>query len=391
MDFRDKWEIVDESGVGEGGQGKVFQVIDKTKFNSEAIQAKVIRSIKALAVEYKNDVKRANYTNLKNSLLDIVKIEDPGNSYALKILHEPIVARDNKRAQIRIKNEIKAMSENIHPNLLNIIDFDPDGKWFVSNYHYKGSLSKNTNLFTGNFVGALNAIRPLIEGVAYLHSKGHVHRDIKPQNVFINTENDLVLGDFGLISFIDEEHTRISDEWENVGSRDWMPGWAMGMMIEDIKPTFDVFSLGKLLWAMISNTPILRLWYYDRDEFNLQKKFPNAPYIDLANRIFNTCIVQEEKDCLKDAKELLNEIDIIMNIINKNADFIHSDHQRYCKTCGLGKYELIADKEEAMVWSFGLKPRIGSNNTFKIFVCDHCGNAQLFFFKDHIDPKAWKD
>lgn len=390
MDFREKWEIVDERGIGEGGQGKVFRVIDKTKFNSENIQSKVIRSIRAIAIEHKNAVKKANYANLKNSLIDIIKIEDPTNSYALKILHEPIVARDDKRAQTRIKNEIKAMSDNNHPNLLKIIDFDTDGKWFVSDYHYKGSLNKNTNLFTGNFVSALNAIRPLVEGIAFLHSNGIVHRDIKPENVFINSANELILGDFGLVSFVDEKHTRISDTWDNVGTRDWMPGWAMGILIEELNYTFDIFSLGKLLWSMISDTPKLQLWYYTKDKFNLEKKFPNTPYIKFANEIFSKCIVEEEKDCLKNAQELLSEIDQVLSIIAKNADIINHGDDRPCKICGIGNYKLKANKDRDEVANFGIIPAIG-NNTFKIFVCNHCGNVQLFFFGDNFNPKAWSE
>ena len=31
-----------------------------------------------------------------------------------------------------------------------------------------------------------------------------------------------------------------------------MPGWAMGMRLDEVRPSFDVFGLGKLLWAMVS-------------------------------------------------------------------------------------------------------------------------------------------
>jgi len=45
----------------------------------------------------------------------------------------------------------------------------------------------------GNFVGALRAFRPLVEGVAKIHENGYVHRDIKPQNVFLSSEDELIL------------------------------------------------------------------------------------------------------------------------------------------------------------------------------------------------------
>ncbi len=105
----------------------------------------------------------------------------------------------------------------------------------------------------------MKAFRPLVEGVAKLHERGFVHRDIKPQNIFIDANGNLVLGDFGIVFFDDPAHTRLSATFENVGSRDWMPGWAYSVRIEAVKPAFDVFSLGKVLWAMISTKPVLPL------------------------------------------------------------------------------------------------------------------------------------
>jgi len=165
-----------------------------------------------------------------------------------------------------------------------------------------------------------------------------------------------------------------------------MPGWAMGMRIEDIKPTFDVFCLGKLLWAMVSNTPILQLWYYYKPQFNLEQMFPNAPYINLANKLFENCIVENEEDCLPDATSLLEEIDKIQTIIDRNADLIGDDIIRTCKVCGIGNYRLIIDKDSKPE-NIGINP-VG-NQTFKIFTCDNCSHIQFFHFPGNKIPPAW--
>ncbi|MGH9392880.1 MAG: hypothetical protein ACRD1E_01825 [Terriglobales bacterium] len=47
------------------------------------------------------------------------------------------------------------------------------------------------------------------------------------------------------------------------------------MRLDDVKPNFDVFSLGKLLWAMVSPKTRMRLWYHDAPEFSLKTAFPN--------------------------------------------------------------------------------------------------------------------
>ena len=87
---------------------------------------------------------------------------------------------------VRIKKEIAVMQENLHPNLLKVLDADPDSKWFVSKYYSNETLDKprNRDRFTGDLAKSLRALRPLVQGVSELHKRGIVHRDIKPQNIF---------------------------------------------------------------------------------------------------------------------------------------------------------------------------------------------------------------
>jgi serine/threonine protein kinase len=324
-----------------------------------------------------------------HAIIRLVEAEDPSHHGALKVLHEPRDARGPALAHERILREIGAMSVLKHPNLLQVIDQDLDGKWFVSQFYPRGTLQNNKQRFTGNFVGALRAFRGLVEGVCLVHEKGFVHRDIKPQNIFLDSEGNLVLGDFGLVFFTDPQHTRLSDTWENVGSRDWMPAWAMGMKIEDIRPSFDVFCLGKVLWAMVSDTPVLQLWYFDREPFNLEQKFPRAPHMKLAKRLFSKCIVENEKDCLPDAVAVLGEVDRLLYLIEQGADLVEPNVERQCRVCGIGSYQLIVDRARHTIENFGLRP--DDAHSFKIFACSHCGNVQLFAFQGNQVPPAWSE
>jgi len=327
--------------------------------------------------------------DIDDALIRLNQMNDPVNHGALKILHEPEDARNAELAEGRIKREMQAMSEMKHPNLLKIIDADPGGKWFVSQYHQKGTLDKNRHLFVGNLPKALRAFRPLVEGVSELHKKKIVHRDIKPQNVFVDSADSLVLGDFGLVFYTDERHTRISNTFENVGSRDWMPAWAMGMRIEDIAPSFDVYCLGKLLWSMVSGKPILRLWYFEKEPFNIDTLFPKDRFIKFANPLLRKCVVEDEKDCFANASELLEEVDKVLSIIEKGADLINSKHERPCSVCGIGNYNLIVDHNGTATRNFGFNPT--GTRTMKIFVCNHCGNVQLFTFSDGHNSAVWAD
>ncbi len=374
MSYEDRWEKIEE--LGEGGQGKVYRVLDKKNPDLRAVIDPAVREAMQALMEIREHQSVADndrLSQLRKGLCAIHAIDNPENQGALKELHQPKDARDPERAEERIKREIEAMVECSHPNLLKILDHDPDGRWHVSEFHPNGTLADRLGLFAGDVVGAMKALIPLVDGVMELHGKGFVHRDIKPQNVFIDGAGNLVLGDFGLV--FKDDRGRISGTYENVGTRDWMPGWAHGVRLEDIKAMFDVFSLGKLLWSMISGKPILQLWYFNRPQFNLEEMFPDQPSMGLANRLLSRCIVENEKDCLPDAGALLNEMKRELVAVEIGADVMRSGTRRKCKVCGVGDYKMIVN-EGSSPTTFGLTPH--SDQRFRIFECDSCGNLQLF-------------
>ncbi len=63
-----------------------------------------------------------------------------------------------------------------------------------------------------------------------------------------------------------------------------MAGWAMGKRIDEVKPSCDVFALGKLLWCMLSGRSFLRLWYHSDPENDVEAMFPESESIKWAKR-----------------------------------------------------------------------------------------------------------
>ena len=387
MKYENRWKKIGD--LGEGGQGKVFRVRDRATFEASAVvfsQAiKVIMSTSDLS-----EIIHAR-EKIQASIEEFVSTWDLTNQKALKVLHSPKDAKNSKDAEERLSREIEVMTSVKHPGLLRIEDFDLGEKWFVSTFYPNGTLLSKAERFTGQVERTLTAIRPIVEGVATLHEKGIVHRDIKPENIFVDADNQLVLGDFGLVYFNDRDRTRLSGTIENVGSYDWMPHWATRRRLEEIQPTFDVFSLGKTIWYMVSleKSP-LPLWYHRDAEYDLQRIFFQDPSMTFLNRILDKCIVQREENCLSNASELCLEIDNALRAISMGADPIDGPF-RWCRVCGLGAYKQIADikrTDRRNIEDFGLVPR-GKNN-FNIFACSRCGHVQLFHSNDGDYPREWK-
>jgi len=107
--------------------------------------------------------------------------------------------------------------------------------------------------------------------------------------------------------------------------------------MDEATPAFDVFTLGKVLWAMIAGKQFLRLWCYESPEFNLELIFSKDPTMRWANRLFKTCIVEHENSCLKNANELLAIIDETTHAIERGGQLFGKNEDRIeCRMCGIG-------------------------------------------------------
>lgn len=98
--------------------------------------------------------------------------------------------------------EIIIMKKHVHPNILSIeeVVWAEDGDVFLVmdyyNYDLRKLLEKHQLKFNGSEVKYL--FSQLAKGVAYLHENVLMHRDLKTENILINTKGDLKICDFGL-------------------------------------------------------------------------------------------------------------------------------------------------------------------------------------------------
>lgn len=387
--FGNRWWTTQE--LGEGGQGKVYLVEDQRYYGP--LGDKLRDSLKSIG-----NVTTYEKTRELVQLIGRINWQDNEHKGALKRLHANKDSKEYKQAIERMKKELDALRGRNHPHMVKVYDESIEDGWFVMEYFPQGPLSQHKELFVGDIEKSLNAFRKLVQTVAILHENKFVHRDIKPDNIYLKDNNDLVLGDFGLIWLHEDGGSRVTDTYENVGSRDWMPPWAQSVIWENVLPNFDVFCLGKLLWAMISGKTKLLLWYFRKegqDLYNLEKIFPQDPGMAIVNDLLARCIVEEAKDCLPSAKELLIEVDRVISKISGQSVHLANNTKRKCLVCGDGIYSRIVNGNQSATQNFGLAPRGGAG--FKIYQCNHCGHIQLFYFDDINNvtplgpgPMAWQ-
>jgi eukaryotic-like serine/threonine-protein kinase len=171
---------------------------------------------------------------------------------ALKILHEQFAADDDYVA--RFDNEARAAARLTHPNIVTVIDRGAqDGRRFIVFEHVDGETLKQLAGRDGplsvEIVLRLGA--DVARGLAFAHSNGIVHRDVKPQNVLVDDHGRAKVTDFGIArTGTASGHTETGTI---LGTGSYIsPEQARG---ERAGPASDVYALGAVLHELLTGRP----------------------------------------------------------------------------------------------------------------------------------------
>ena len=131
--------------------------------------------------------------------------ETVGRTIAIKILPKS-VCKDKNFSRLFLQEANCGVLN--HPNIITIYDAgETESHLYIAMEYLQGGDLKQrikTNLSQNEII---NIITKLSEALAYAHSKGFIHRDIKPGNIIFNDDNQPILADFGIaraISFSEQ-------------------------------------------------------------------------------------------------------------------------------------------------------------------------------------------
>ena len=172
-----------------------------------------------------------------------------GKQVAVKILREEFY--ENEEFLRRFKNESKAIAMLSHPNIIKVYDvcFTRSIRCIVMEYvdgiTLKEYMEEQKPL---GWKETLHFVLQILNALAHAHSRGIVHRDIKPQNVMLLPDASIKITDFGIARFARSESRTITDR--AIGSVHYIsPEQARG---EHTDQRADIYSVGVMLYEMLT-------------------------------------------------------------------------------------------------------------------------------------------
>jgi serine/threonine protein kinase len=207
-------------------------------------------------------------TSFSNGRYEVKKFLGEGGKKKVYLTHDTLLDRDVAFALIkteklddptraRVNREARAMGRlGDHPNIVAIYDMgDHEGQPYIVIPVMPGGdvegLIEQAPEHRLPIEQAIGIAKAVCQGLEFAHSKGIIHRDIKPGNVWLGADGTGKIGDFGLALAVDL--SRLTQPGMMVGTVTYMPPeQAMG---GKVTAKVDLYSLGAMLYEMVTGHP----------------------------------------------------------------------------------------------------------------------------------------
>ena len=242
-------------------------------------------------------------------MADVYEAEDTrlGRHLALKLL--PLEMSRSGDLIARFEKEIQAAAALNHPNIVTLFEFGhQDSYHFYTMQILPGGDLRDKIRKSMDVRQVFMVMRGVASAFVHAHSRGFVHRDVKPENILFDEHGTPVLTDFGIAKAMDSQ-TRMTMTGMAIGTPRYIsPEQARGRPIDG---RADLYSLGCIFYEMLAGKPP----YDANDAFALVFQHISDPIPTLPAEhsslqpLLDSLMAKEKEDRCADANTLLAEID----------------------------------------------------------------------------------
>jgi hypothetical protein len=164
------------------------------------------------------------------------------------------IVADGSAMSGRVEREVEAAAALAHPNIVALYDWFGDGARSILVWELvRGeSLDKLAGELGDGDIVAIGV--ELLDALAFAHSQGIIHRDVKPQNVMLDDAGHVKIMDFGIARLMDAD--TLTQDGDVIGTVAYMsPEQAAGRRAG---PPSDVYSAGMVLYELLVGEHPLR-------------------------------------------------------------------------------------------------------------------------------------
>jgi tetratricopeptide (TPR) repeat protein len=271
------------------------------KIRHKLRQISPIKSMKIPGYRILREIGRGNMSTVYLAVQELLERE-----VALKVMALSLIA--DETFCTRFLKEGKIIAQLSHPNIITVHDIGASGSnyYMALEYAKAGNLSRRLKNLSRNNI--LEIIKQIASALGYAHSRGFIHRDVKPANVLFRDDQSVLLSDFGIAKGIDSKSQLTMIGW-SIGTPEYMsPEQAMG---KPVSPQADLYSLGIMLYRMLAG----RCPYVSDDPFatalmHINVPIPNLPkYYSEFQPIVSRLLQKNPADRYADAWELIRAIE----------------------------------------------------------------------------------
>ncbi len=211
---------------------------------------------------------------------EVHKVRDTklGRILAMKILHPELMG--NRSVRARFVEEAAISAQLQHPGIVPVHDTGvlPDGRHFltmrpilgrtlsavIQEVHGQQAVPLGATPWT--YRGLVQAFHQVCEALAFAHSRGVIHRDLKPDNIMLGAHGEVLVVDWGLAKVVGAESSSLPEVRTTRGAMATRMGAVAGTPaymapeqargeIDRLDQRSDVYALGAILYELLSAHP----------------------------------------------------------------------------------------------------------------------------------------